>query len=113
MRFEVLADWIILYCLPIKTYTPEFFTFNENKKKKGWNKNGLSVEPSFLLCWLELESPLTFLADINPTWGRIEPIARSSTESRGVVVMRGEVSSGTNDKLIDEFDLVNNQRREK
>lgn len=36
-----------------------------------------------------------------------------ATESRGVVVMRGEVSSGTNDKLIDEFDLVNNQRREK
>lgn len=27
--------------------------------------------------------------------------------------MRGEVSSDTNDKLINEFDLVNNQRREK
>ncbi|CAL9188932.1 unnamed protein product, partial [Musa hybrid cultivar] len=35
------------------------------------------------------------------------------SESRGVVVMRGEVSYGTNDKLINEFDLVNNQRREK
>ncbi|URE36385.1 hypothetical protein MUK42_08073 [Musa troglodytarum] len=31
----------------------------------------------------------------------------------GVVVMRVEVSSGTNDKLINEFDLVLNQRREK
>ncbi|URE36383.1 hypothetical protein MUK42_08073 [Musa troglodytarum] len=35
------------------------------------------------------------------------------SESRGVVVMRVEVSSGTNDKLINEFDLVLNQRREK